>query len=76
MHIGKDRRVVVDMPPGTPEGEVEVTVEACEPVRSTPASEMLKVIAEIHSRPKTWTPRTKEEIDADINAMRDEWDDD
>lgn len=74
VHIGKDRRVVVELPPETPEGEAEVTVEACEPVGGTPASEMLAVIERLHSRPMTWKPRTKEEIDAEIDAMRNEWD--
>lgn len=42
MRVGKDRRVVVELPPDTPEGEVEVIVEPCARVRGTPAAEMLK----------------------------------
>ena len=81
VQVGEDRRVTVELPAGMPVGEAEVTVSVEEgigantrPIQGWPAKELLEWLRARKSQPKSWTPRTKEEIDADINAMRDEWD--
>jgi hypothetical protein len=80
--LTEDRKVTVEVPEDMPLGEAEVTVcveeEGKEPrqVRGWPAKDLLAWLEARKAEPKSWTPRTKEEIDAEINAMRDEWDDD
>jgi hypothetical protein len=79
VRVPEDRRITLQLPDEIPPGEAEVTVAAEETARERetrgwPAGELLAWLAERRDEPKTWTPRTKDEIDADIAAMRDEWD--
>jgi hypothetical protein len=62
-HVGRDRRVVIELPPDAPEGEVTVRVEQPEPDHSQ------KRLREfIESLPPG--TRTKGEIDGCINELR------
>ena len=65
-----------------PLGEAEVTVcvdEEASVAHPSPhywtGKELLEWLErERKEHPRTWIPRTKEEVDAEINALRDEWD--
>lgn len=75
--LTKDRRITVEVPEEMPLGEAEVTVcvdEDDDPEISGTASQLLEWMRNRPQPPLGWTPRTKEEIDASIRAMRDEWD--
>jgi hypothetical protein len=73
--IGPDHRLTVEVPRDLPVGEAEVTVV----VESTPVMDevpnsvaLLAWLRERRARPKSWTPMTRDEIDAYIEESRDE----
>jgi len=71
--VTDDHRLEVELPPDAPAGEAEVTVT----VRDSEAPNGAKWLATLkrwESEPLSRPPRTREEIDAELNAMRDEWD--
>lgn len=80
-NIPEDRRLVVELPPDAPTGEAEVTVTVAdgEGEGGERRGRGPEYWAELFEQWKQegWhgTGRTKEEIDAEIRAMRDEWDD-
>src|SRR5882724_7061316 len=59
-----------------PPGQVRVTVEALAPAASSSGG-LVEVLDRIRSaqRARGFVGRTKEEIDADLNSLRDEWED-
>jgi hypothetical protein len=59
-----------------PPGQVRVTVEALAPA-APPSRDIMQVLDRIHKaqRERGFVGRSKEEIDADVNALRDEWED-
>lgn len=69
-----DGTLELDEKPNLPPGPVEVVVQA----KAPPASEqedLMTVLERIWQGQKErgHVPRTREEIDADIDALRDEW---
>ena len=70
--IGKDRRIVIDLPPDTPEGPAEVIVLVHEPP-PTSARALLEDADEWRAR----SPyrRSKEEIDRYLEEERASWGD-
>lgn len=70
--VTRERTLEVTLPPGTPEGEAEVTVkiEEAEPLRGT--RRLLALLAEWEELPPIG--RTAEEIEAYIQEARDAWD--
>ena len=70
--VTDDHRLEVELPPDTPAGEVEVTVT----VRPTTGSRegYLALLEKWKSQPLTGPRRSREEIDAALREMRDEWD--
>ena len=65
-------RLEVEQPVSLPPGEVRVTIEALTPKsRRNP----MEVLQEIWAERKKFgmQGRTAQQVDADINAMRDEW---
>ena len=76
--VTPDRRIVIDLPPETPLGEVEVEVrmeDAEEHAGNYPG--ILEVLAEIREQQRNdpnFRPRTKEEIDESIRIERESWD--
>lgn len=73
--ITADHRLEVEVPDDAPAGDAEVTL-VVEPTYhqhgNTPA--MIATLDEIHRMHPDRPRRTKEQIDAELNAMRDEWD--
>jgi hypothetical protein len=69
-----DGRLEVDQPVALPPGEVRVTIEALTP---KPKRDVMEVLEEIWAvrKEKGLQGRSAEQVDADINAMRDEWED-
>ncbi len=69
-----DGRLEVDQPVALPPGEVRVTIEALTP---KPKRDVMEVLEEIWAVRKEMglQGRSAEQVDADINAMRDEWED-
>ena len=66
----RGRRIDLDEPVGELEGEVEVVVRAVEPAAAKPLESIFEFIRSLP--PGT---RTKEDIDGQIAAERDSWDD-
>ena len=67
-------RLRVEIPSGTPDGDVEVAVSPSAPVDIEKRNrELLAWLDELHADPNRRT-RTREEIDADLKAERDSWD--
>jgi hypothetical protein len=73
--VPEDRQLVIDVPPDVDVGcEVEITVAAAQPAESGTA-----LAAWLKSRDEAgWSGsgRTRDEVDAEIAALRDEWDTD
>ena len=69
-----DGRLEIDQPVALPPGEVRVTIEA---LTSRPKRDVMEVLEEIWAvrKEKGLQGRSAEQVDADINAMRDEWED-
>jgi hypothetical protein len=65
--------LVLDERPGLPPGRVEVRLSAIEPAAA--GEDLMEVLETIHreQRARGFVPRSREEIDADIEAMRREW---
>jgi hypothetical protein len=55
-----------------PAGEAVVTVETLN--MEPNGAQLLAALREMDRESPNWPRRTKEEIDAELNAMRDEWD--
>lgn len=70
--ITEDHRLEVDLPEDAPPGEAEIVITPT-PVKGSAAA-LLELIARWDREPTPRERRLKEEIDAEINAMRDEWD--
>ena len=76
--VTPDRRIVIDLPPDTPLGEVEVEVRV-EDAAERPGNirGILKLLAEIREEQRNdpnFRPRSKEEIDEYIRLERESWD--
>jgi len=71
--IRHDGTLELNQPVGLPPGEVQVTVE---PVAggAEPKEDLLTLMKRIRDaqRARGYRPRTREEIDAELNRMRDE----
>ena len=69
-----DGKLEVDQPVALPAGEVRVTIEA---LTSQTRRNAMEVLGEIWADRKKlgMAGRSKEQIDADIHAMRNEWED-
>ena len=69
-----DGRLEIDQPVALPAGDVRVTIEALTP---KPRRNPMEVLEEIWAERKKlgMQGRSKEQIDADIDAMRNEWED-
>ncbi len=76
--VSGDRRLVIDLPAEMATGDVEVTVTpvAAEVLATGNGGALLALFDQWRREGWTGTDRTKEEIDAELRAMRDEWDDD
>lgn len=84
--VPADRTITIELPADMPEGEVEVEVTACaaRAPKSTKrrathrssgsAADLLEWLRTREPFPRGYIPRTREQIDAEIQAMRDEWD--
>lgn len=70
VRIGRDHRVVVDVPAETPEGMAEVIVLVQEEPDRRP--DLAAVLAEFRTRVGG---RTKEDIDSRLAAERESWSD-
>ncbi len=70
--LASDGTLQIDEPVSLPPGEVRVTIEL---VAKKPAPDFMAVLEKIWAeRNALGMPgRTKDEIDADIEAMREEW---
>lgn len=74
--ITEDRRLEVEVPPDAPVGEAEVVVtvaNAGEPERGS-GEALLALARKWREKPLATPPRTREEVDSEIAALRDEWD--
>jgi hypothetical protein len=71
--LHSDGTLEIDQPVGLPPGEVRVTIES---MPQDPKPDFMAVLEEIWAERKQlgMKGRSKEEIDADIDAMREEWD--
>ena len=69
VRIGRDHRIVLDVPADTPEGMAEVIVLVREPLE--PRQGLPALLAEFRTRAGG---RPKEEIDTDLAAERASWD--
>ncbi len=69
-----DGRLVVDQRVALPPGEVRVTIAELTP---KPRRDVMEVLEEIRAERKRFgmQGRSKEQIDADIDEMRNEWED-
>jgi hypothetical protein len=74
--LQEDGTLVLDHKPGLPAGRVRVVIQSVAP-SATPA-EALRVLQEIWAERKEMglQSRSAEEIDAALNAARDEWEED
>ncbi len=65
--------LVLEERPDLPPGPVQVTVEIAQPAAG--GEDLMEVLERIHreQRARGFVPRSREEIDADIEAMRREW---
>lgn len=70
--VTPDRRLEVELPEDAPVGEAEVTVTVREPEAGTTTEAFLALLEKWKREPAIG--RTREEIDADLRSMRDEWD--
>ena len=70
--LNSDGTLQIDEPVALPPGKVRVTIEELTP---KPKRDPMEVLQEIWAERKRlgMKGRTKEEIDADIDAMREEW---
>jgi hypothetical protein len=73
--VTDDHRLEVELPEDAPPGVAEVTVTVHQPGRAS-TEEWLAMLDEWKRKPLSRAPRTREVIDAELQAMRDEWDDD
>jgi hypothetical protein len=69
-----DGRLEIDQPVALPPGDVRVTIEA---LTVKPRRDVMEVLEEIWAvrKEKGLQGRTAGQVDADINSMRDEWED-
>ena len=69
-----DGKIELDHLPPIRSGPVEVTVEPVSEETEPPRESVWVLLDRIHAeqRARGFQPRTKEEIDAEINALRDE----
>ena len=80
--VTRDGRLVVALPPGVEPGEASVTIETtaeAAPTSEYPRGDARAALALLRKwEAEGWrgTGRTTEEIDAELNEMRDEWDND
>ena len=78
VNLTSDRRITVDVPEDMPLGEAEVTVcvgedRAASKGRGMTGKELVEWLERERRRhPRTWTPRTKEQIDAEIREGRED----
>jgi hypothetical protein len=72
--VTDDHRLEVELPEDAPPGVAEVTVTVTVPGRAS-TEEWLAMLDEWKRKPLSRAPRTREAIDAELQAMRDEWDD-
>jgi hypothetical protein len=72
--LSPDGTLEIDQPVALPPGDVRVTIET---LTSKPRRDVMEVLAEIWAERKKlgMQGRSKEQIDADIDAMRNEWED-
>lgn len=76
--VPPDRRIVIDLPPDIPLGEVQVEVrvdDGTDRLGNIPA--LLELLAEIREQQRNdpdFKPRSKEEIDEYLRIERDSWD--
>ena len=74
--LTEDRRITVEVPEDMPLGEAEVTVCVGDeegPERGMTGKQLLAWLERDRMlHPRTWTPRTKEEIDAEIREGRED----
>ena len=73
-HVTDDHRLEVELPEDAPTGEVEVTITFRE--GRTSGEAFLALLEKWKRQPLSYPRRTREEIDADLARMRDEWDSD
>ena len=68
-----DGTLELNQPVGLPPGEVQVTVEPA-PVATSPKEDLLAVMSRIRAAQdaRGYQPRTREEIDAGIETLREE----
>ncbi len=69
-----DGRLEIDQPVALPPGEVRVIVQT---LSAQPKKDVMEVLNRIWAerKEKGLQGRTAEQVDADINAMREEWED-
>lgn len=75
--VGDDRRVTVELPEDMPLGEADVTVSVEDdegPEISGTGEQLLSWMRNRPPMPSGYTPRTRQQVDDDLRAMRDEWD--
>ncbi|MGH2632167.1 MAG: hypothetical protein ACRDG3_02050 [Tepidiformaceae bacterium] len=70
--VTDDHRLEVELPPETPPGDVDVTVTARASKGSREA--YLALLDKWKSEPLKGPRRTREEVDAELQEMRHEWD--
>lgn len=75
--ITEDHRLEVDLPDDLPAGDASVTVVVESEQLGAPrgsAAALLELFAQWDAEGYAGSGRTKEQVDAELNAMRDEWD--
>jgi hypothetical protein len=76
--VTPDRRIVVELPPDTPLGEVQVEVRVEDAAkRPGNAQDILDLVDEIRKQQRNdpnFRPRSKEEIDEYLRIERESWD--
>ena len=78
VRVPADRRLVIDLPDEIMPGVVEVTVAPAATAgreRGATGAELIALGEQMEREGWKGTGRTREEVDAELNAMRDEWDD-
>jgi hypothetical protein len=72
--ITDDHRLEVELPADAPPGIAEVTVTVLRPRGNN--QDWLAMLRKLKSEPLSRPPRTREEVDRELQEMRDEWDSD
>lgn len=78
--VTRDGRLLVDLPPGIEAGDATVTLEVAAPRSSDDYAPgdprgLLALLREWDAEGWRGTGRTRAELDADLNALRNDWDD-